>query len=245
MSNTQLQEIVSTPVSSIDEVIDVMRRIDELLPNNDGLKWFNFLYLKVTEKVLANPPVGGWSSPVWLARLDIVFAELYFEAIREWIAHPENAPRAWRVLLDARHRRDVMRVQFALCGMNAHINRDLQLAVVAAGEELGIEPRRNTPEHNDFECVNDILKEVEEEVLPILATGIVGEIDQSFGRLDNVFALWSVRTARETAWFNSMLLWAVRDVPFLREAKMAESDHITGALGRALMIPTVDVHLQR
>jgi hypothetical protein len=44
-----------------------MQKIDALLPKDDGLKWFNFLYLKVTEEVLRNPPAGGWSSLVWLA----------------------------------------------------------------------------------------------------------------------------------------------------------------------------------
>jgi hypothetical protein len=236
MSDAQLAAIVSTPVSTIEEVIAAMIAIHNLLPN-DGLKWFNFLYLKVTEKVLANPPAGGWSSPVWLARLDVVFAGLYFDAVRRWINSPSSAPKAWRVLLDARHRQDVMRVQFAICGMNAHINRDLQLAVVMTGQELNIEPRIDSPEHDDFERVNGILKEVEDEVLPEIATGIVGEIGQSLGRLDDILALWGVRAARETAWFNAMLLWAVRDISFLRNAKMAESDSITGALGRALIIP--------
>jgi hypothetical protein len=237
MSDAQLTAIVSTPVSTIEEVIAVMTAIDDLLQTDDGLKWFNFLYLKVTEKVLANPPAGGWSSPVWLGRLDVVFAGLYFDAVRRWINSPASAPKAWRVLLDARRRQDVMRVQFALCGMNAHINRDLQLAVVMTGQELNIEPRIGSPEHDDFEKVNGILKEVEDEVLPVLATGLFGEIEQSLGRLDNVLALWSVTAARETAWFNAMLLWAVRDIAFLRNAKMAESDNITGALGRALIIP--------
>lgn len=237
MSDTQLAGIVSMPVSSINEVIAGMLEIDQLLPNDDGLKWFNFLYLKVTEKVRDTPPEGGWSSPVWLERLDVRFAQLYFEAIGKWIANPASAPSAWRVLLDARRRHDIMRVQFALCGMNAHINRDLQLAVVKTGKELKIRPDRNTPEHDDFRHVNRILKLVEEETLPVIATGIVGVIDQSLGRLDNILALWGVGAARETAWSNAEVLWLLRNNAFLREAKMEATDHITGALGRALIIP--------
>lgn len=236
MSDEQLTGIVSTSVSTIEEVILVMKAIDELLPNEDGLKWFNFLYLKVTEKVLENPPAEGWASPVWLAQLDIVFAKLYFKAIRSWISLPSSAPKAWQVLFDARHRPGIMRVQFALCGMNAHINRDLQLAIVQTGQELNIRPRRNTPEHRDFEHVNGILELVEAEVLPIIATGIIGVIDESLGRLDNVLALWGVRAARETAWSNAEILWVVRNSAILRKVKMEASDSITGALGRALII---------
>lgn len=238
MSDEKLTGILSMPVSTIEEVISVLRAIDELLPNEDGLKWFNFLYLKVTEKVLENPPVGGWSAPVWLTRLDVIFAGLYLDSVRKWINSPASAPKAWRVLLDARHLDNIMRVQFALCGMNAHINRDLQLAIVQTGQEQNIEPRRNTPQYNDFEHVNNILELVEAEALPILATGIVGVIDENLGQLDNVLALWGVRAARETAWSNAEILWMVRNNPILRKVKMEATDSITGALGRALIIPT-------
>jgi hypothetical protein len=36
------------PVNTIEEVIAAMRTLDSVLPPNDGIKWFNFLYLKVT-----------------------------------------------------------------------------------------------------------------------------------------------------------------------------------------------------
>ena len=39
------------PVSSIDEVLSIMTAIDRLLPDSDGLKWFNRLYLRVTQSV--------------------------------------------------------------------------------------------------------------------------------------------------------------------------------------------------
>ena len=37
-----------------------MQAIDALLPGNDGVKWFNRLYLMVTEQVDQNPPGGAW-----------------------------------------------------------------------------------------------------------------------------------------------------------------------------------------
>lgn len=236
MSDELLANIVSTPVSNIEEVIIVMSAINELLANEDGLKWFNFLYLKVTEKILENPPAEGWESPGWLARLDVIFAGLYFEAIRKWISQPSSAPESWQVLLNSRHRQNIMRVQFALCGMNAHINRDLQLALVLTGQELGIKPGQNTPQHRDFERVNNILELAEAEVLPIIATGIIGTIEESLGKLDNILSFWGVKAARETAWLNSQLFWLVRNNSFLLNAKMRATDKITGALGRALIV---------
>ena len=34
------------PVSTIDGVLSIMTAIDERLPDSDGLKWFNRLYLQ-------------------------------------------------------------------------------------------------------------------------------------------------------------------------------------------------------
>ena len=39
------------PVSSIDEVLSIMTAIDGRLPDSDGVKWFNRLYLQVTRSV--------------------------------------------------------------------------------------------------------------------------------------------------------------------------------------------------
>jgi hypothetical protein len=50
--NQQLLPIVSAaqPVT-IADVIQVMQNMDDLLPNDDGLKWFNKLYLMVTQEI--------------------------------------------------------------------------------------------------------------------------------------------------------------------------------------------------
>jgi hypothetical protein len=41
----------AAPVSTIDEVLSIMMAIDNRLPDSDGLKWFNRLYLQVTRNV--------------------------------------------------------------------------------------------------------------------------------------------------------------------------------------------------
>jgi hypothetical protein len=73
-----LYQIVSgvAPVT-IDEVLRRMESIDQLLPDRDGLKWFNRLYMMVTKEVDLRPPVGGWKDADWLLLLDVVFAVLF------------------------------------------------------------------------------------------------------------------------------------------------------------------------
>ena len=51
------QITASQSIRSIGDVLAVMRSLDALLSDGDGLKWFNLLYLKVTEDVFNNPLV--------------------------------------------------------------------------------------------------------------------------------------------------------------------------------------------
>ncbi|HEY6376180.1 MAG TPA: DUF5995 family protein, partial [Edaphobacter sp.] len=67
--------------TTIADVLATMQRIDGALADSDGLKWFNKLYMKVTEEVDTKPPAGGWKDAAWLDRLDVVFADFYFRAV--------------------------------------------------------------------------------------------------------------------------------------------------------------------
>ena len=150
LSDQRLIDIViaSTP-STIEDAIDVMEEINRTLAGDDGLKWFNLLYLLVTREVLDHPPVGGWLRPAWIARLDVIFANLYFTAIRN-LTSPDSIPRSWAALFEARHRPGIDRIQFALAGMNAHINHDLPFALEQTNNQLHVDPDQGSPEHQGF-----------------------------------------------------------------------------------------------
>ena len=219
-------------MNTIDDVIARMRAEDAALPPGDGVRWFNLLYLRVTESVRNQPPLA-WNDAVWLERLDILFARLYFDAL----AQPERS-RAWRPLFRERNRRDVARIQFALAGMNAHINHDLAIAIVRACEERGVAPRRGSPQHRDYVRVNALLEKVEDEVKAVLLTGVLREIDGTLGRLDDVIAMWNVQKARETAWLNAETLWELRAIPFVAENFIGSVARLVGLSSRGLLVPT-------
>jgi hypothetical protein len=219
---------------TMDDVVGLMERIDELLPSSDGLKWFNLLYLLVTRRVMEYP--GGFADARSLAHLDVVFANLYFNAIGELGRRPQAVPRAWKALLEVRHRADIDRIQFAIAGMNAHINHDLPIALVQANNELGIEPDLNSPQHDDFEKINLILEATLPQSLEFLATGLLGEIAQDSGKIGSLLALWSVRKARDNGWNNSVVLKNIENISFVRKSFLASLDRMTGALGRTLLL---------
>lgn len=224
-------------MTSIGQVLQVMQNLDNALPATDGLKWFNLLYLDVTQAIYSPSPPIAWADEPWLTHLDIVFAQLYFDALRQSYTSPDTVPSAWQALFEVRHAQDVQRVQFALAGMNAHINHDLPLALVQTCEDLNITPARGSPEYHDYETVNGIIDAVEPKTIQFLANGIPGEVAQDLNVVGRVISNWNVVIARDTAWTNGELLWQVRDLPSARDSLMSVIDRLTGFAGRGLLVP--------
>jgi hypothetical protein len=228
-----LQIVNATAPTTIDGVIAIMQSIDDLLPGDDGLKWFNLLYLFVTKEVRDHPPAQGFADPVWLTHLDVVFADFYFRAVGSFL-NQAPTPSSWQALFEARHRPEIERIQFALAGMNAHINHDLSLALLQTDDELHLVPRLNSPEHGDYEHVNDLLEAVLPQALQFLATGILGELAQDTGKIGRLLAIWDVRVARDLAWDFADHLRNLTGLT--REFALKMQDKFTGAIGRGLLM---------
>lgn len=156
-------------------------------------------------------------------------------------------PSAWAPLFADRARRGIAPLQFALAGMNAHINGDLPVAIVTTCEERGVEPRRDSPEYADFERVNDILVRVEAKVKASYLTGFFATVDRLLhrvDRLDDIVAMWDVRVARDAAWTNAETLWSIRDDADLRDDFVATLDRTVGLASRGMLVPA-DTWLRR
>ncbi len=229
-----LQIATNTAPSTIADVISTMEQIDALLPGNDGLKWFNLLYLMVTQQVDSKPPVGGWKNPTWLTRLDVVFASLYFAAIKSYLSNDGGTATSWDALFESRFTPGVDRIQFALAGMNAHINHDLALALVQTDAELSLTLDRNSPEHDDFEQVNGLLEQVLPIALQFLSAGPLGELAEDTGKIGRILAIWNVRLARDLAWDFADHL--VKLNPLERTVALLAQDRLTGVIGRSLLL---------
>jgi Family of unknown function (DUF5995) len=235
VEDQRLLQILNGPrVTAIADVINRMETIDGALTNSDGLKWFNLLYLKVTQQVDTRPSNGGWQDPPWLTRLDVVFAELYFSAVISWLQNSASVPTSWKALFEARFENGIDRIQFALAGMNAHINHDLALALLQTDGEMNIIPTKESPEHSDFEAVNSLLEAVLPQALQFLATGIVGEVVQDTGKIGRFLAIWNVRAARDLAWDFADGLRPLSGIA--RNVALTAQDQIAGVLGRSLLI---------
>jgi hypothetical protein len=209
-----------------------MQAIDALLPDNDGLKWFNRLYLMVTEQVDLRPPGGAWQSPEWLSRLDIVFAGIYFTAISNSLSGV-TVPSAWNALFEMRYQSGIDRIQFALAGMNAHINHDLALALMATNIEMNVAPTPGSHEYDDYQSINDLLNTVMPSALTMLATDTLGVLAEDTGKIGRILAFWNMCRARDLAWDFSIHLRSLTGIT--SEAALCAQDAMTGALGRAIL----------
>jgi hypothetical protein len=239
--DSDLLAAVAVAPGNVPGVVEIMQTIDSTCADTDGLKWFNGLYLQVTLAVQArvnNPgsAAQALAQPGWIAALDVAFAGFYFAALRAALT-AGNAPGCWQSVFNLRNQPALARIQFALAGMNAHINHDLPQAVVAICQSTGIAPAHGTPQYNDFTSLNATLDSLINQARQDLNVRLAGDALPPVTHLENILAAWSVSAAREVAWNNAEVLWHLRDVPPVSATFMASIDLSTDATSKTLLIP--------
>jgi hypothetical protein len=204
------QPAPDTPVVSVAEAIARMEAIDAALPAADGLACFNRIYLDVTRQVNSQLGQGFFADPEFMTQLDVTFANLYFGA-----ADAAEVPPAWRPLVDRRATAGIEPVQFALAGLNAHINHDLPLAIVSTCTARATAPDAGS-HFADYQKVDQLLDAAEQSIRQSFEDAAELAADRHLSAVANLIGNWSINSARDLAWNNSLLLWAIRDVPVAR-----------------------------
>jgi hypothetical protein len=194
-----------------------MQKIRDSLDPHDGVACFNRMYLQVTELVGQNLVEGFFEDAAFMERMDVVFADLYFQGFEAAQAGRTPDP-SWKPLYDARSNRVVWPIQFAFAGMNAHINHDLPLAVIATCKEFGKTPDA-TPIHADYQRVNELLAKVESEVRQSFETKLLHLATNDAETLKHIVASWGMTAARDLAWNNTEMLWTQHTTPLLYDTQ--------------------------
>jgi hypothetical protein len=196
---------------ALQTVADVIARLEQVsstMPPGDGVRAFNEMYLVTTRQVDAAIVGAQFTDEEFLARLDVVFANLYLHALDLHAADPTRSPRSWGTLFEARARPGISQLQFAVAGMNAHINFDLARALVLTTQEFGGE--LDAGREADFRAVNRVLALTQPMVRRELLTGPFAALDDALGEHDDRVSMWGIEAAREFAWSTAQTLWAVR-----------------------------------
>jgi Family of unknown function (DUF5995) len=202
------------PVTTVAEAVASMEAIGAGLPASDGLACFNRMYLAVTQAVGADLGQGFFADPAFMTTLDVTFANLYFAAAQA-TGTPAAVPMAWRPLVELRGAAGIEPVQFALAGMNAHINHDLPVAVASTCAELGTAPSAGT-HLADFQKVDALLDAAEQAVRMSFESAPELAVDDHLRAVNNLVACWAINSARDLAWRNALVLWELRGDPVAR-----------------------------
>lgn len=237
-NDSRLLAIVSTaPSSSYSEVVSKLDAIAAQLERDDGLVWFNRLYSAMTAAVMEAARKHQFADPDFVERLDCRFADLYFQALAAELSDPGTGAGAWGPMFLARYQPGIMPIQFALAGVNAHINRDLPVALVETFTSLKTEPDRDSTAYVDYQRINQILEAVQGEAKLWLFTGSLAAADDLLGTVDDVLRIWSLKRAREAAWVAAEVRWVLRGTPGLAHHHLETLDRMVGFAGRGLLRP--------
>jgi hypothetical protein len=230
-----LAAVQNTP-QSIDDVVIILETIETTCVDGDGLKWFNWLYLGVTRAVQARVAAGEFADPAWISKLDVRFARFYLSAIQSSLSG-QPTPGCWQALFDQRGQAATARIQFAMSGINAHINHDLPQAIVATSQDAGPAPQHGTAHYNDYTALNSTLDNMIDAAKQTLNVRLLGDALPPVSSLEDTLAAWSVSAARESAWNNAELLWHLAEAPILSDRFLNALDGITALASKTLLVP--------
>ena len=226
--------------TTVPGVIDRLREIDASLDPGDGVAVFNRMYLTVTERIGAmldgsdgseGPP--PFTDAATMAELDVRFAGLWLHAY-DGAAAGHRIPSAWEPLFESR-RAGLLPVQYALAGMNAHIEHDLPIAVVRTCQSRGLEPERL---HADYEAINTVLARCEAEIRRGFLDDLGRVVDDRVGPVVHVVSAWSIDKARDLSWVTAETIWALRNTSFLLGRFLSALSSTVGMGSRTLLTPT-------
>ena len=234
--DSQLKPLLAVAPASIDDVLRTLHGIDNACVDGDGLKWFNRLYMQVTQAVEDRVSAGGFQDAAWLAELDVQFASLYFSALGNYLTGTA-CPHCWGILFDVRTDVRIARIQFAMAGINAHINHDLPEAIVNTAKKMGDVPKHGTPQYDDYTGLNATLDSLIQTAKTELGVRLLGDALPPVSHLENTLAAWGTAAAREQAWNNSEALWVMRGFPAATGAIMDSLDGLATFAGKTVLVP--------
>ena len=222
------------PVTSVPGAIARMEAIGAALPAADGFACFNRMYLDVTKQVYSEIGQGFYGDPEFMSELDVQFANLYFDAAGV-AGDPAAVPLAWRPLAERREATGIESIQFALAGMNAHINHDLPIAMVKTCTALATAPE-DGPHFADYQKVDQLLDAAEQAIRQSFENAVELDVDHRLSAEATLTCNWTMNSARDLAWNNTLLLWALRNDSLASELLLKSLGAATALASRMLLV---------
>jgi hypothetical protein len=183
--------------TTIDEVLSQLEKIiNDSQRTGDRVGYFAALYYKVTSGVKTGIAKNEFEDGPRMARLDVIFANRYLDALEQW-KNGQPLSASWKVALDATRQSSLLVLQHLLLGMNAHINLDLGIAAVEVMQGQPIEGIQK-----DFDAINTIIGSLTNEVIREIdrVSPLLSLLGLHADRTDLLLIQFSIGNARDGAW---------------------------------------------
>ena len=203
---------MASPASDgIATVIAAMQdRLDAFPPGLTARRDFLSTYQRTTAAVGDAIAQARFEDGEWVEEWDVVFADLYLDALDADLSGNGRVPRPWRLAFDAPA--DLPALRHVLLGINAHINYDLPQALLAViTDEQFADPALLDLRRRDHERIDGVLSgrvaAEDDELATRSARSLLDRVLQPLNRRASTRFL---REARQKVWHNTMALQAAR-----------------------------------
>jgi len=221
-----------------DLIARMAAQLEALRAAGDQRQYFHATYQRTIIAVGEELSRGGFADTKWVERWDVVFADLYLDALEASLTGREPT-RPWAIAFGAPAALPPLR--HVLLGMNAHINYDLPQALVAVisdeqFDDAALLARREA----DHRAIDDVLASrvaaEDDELTSISGPGsLLDRLLRPFNRLGTQRFL---REARQKVWANAVSLsHARRQGPDTYTAVLAQLEELSAAKVAALQAP--------
>ena len=221
-----------------DLIARMAAMLEPLQAQGDQRQYFHATYQRTTIAVAGELQRGGFIDTGWVEQWDIVFADLYLDALETSLAGLPPA-RPWDIAFSAPAGLPPLR--HVLLGMNAHINYDLPqalLAVITDGQfdDAALLARREA----DHRAIDNVLASrvaaEDDELTRISGAGSL--LDRLLRPLNRLGTQRFLREAREKVWANTIALSrARRQGPAAYAGLLAQLEELSAAKVAALQAP--------
>jgi hypothetical protein len=228
------------PVATVDEAIQRMDEIGahigacEPRKDKDGVACFNHLYGVITRRVKDGIDNGLFDDPEFLTVLDVAFANRYLDALRAAANDIKKAPKSWKVLIERRGDDRLEALQFAVAGVNAHINLDLSVSMLHTSTILDRKPDTGT-QHEDYLKVNDIFDDEMRTLRQHYQDELERSVDNALAPVLDLVGGFAVERARDAAWEVSEQLWLLQSFGIGTNGYIKRIDGLTAMAGNLIL----------
>jgi hypothetical protein len=227
------------PVRDIASVVAAMdARLVQMPPDRSARRLFLDTYRRTTLAVGKAIEDGSFEDPAWVEEWDVVFADLYLDALDRDLSGSGEVPRPWRLAFDAPETLNAL--QHVLLGINAHINYDLPQALLAViSDDDFADARVMARRRRDHERIDGVLSQrvaaEDAELGAVSAPRLVDRLLQPLNRLSSKRFL---REARQKVWHNTVELQRARVAgPEAYAVRLAELEVLSAARIADLLAP--------